>query len=217
MGRAKLPRKSTNIDMTAMCDVAFLLLSFFILTTKFKPPEAIAVQTPSSVSAKAMEEKDFVMVTIDRNGKVFINMDDEAVKEKIAQSLNQTKNLGINVASFKKAEFFGCSLAQLNSFLQTPSEQRKGDALPGIPVDSTKGANEMVEWMSQIRYAYADKKLKHLYVKGDNESKYPSFKAVIDAFKKNDFLKFQMITTPEGLPPGTELWKSVQSGAKREE
>ena len=47
MGRAKLPRKSTNIDMTAMCDVAFLLLSFFILTTKFKPAEAIAVETPS--------------------------------------------------------------------------------------------------------------------------------------------------------------------------
>ena len=37
MARAKIPRKSTNIDMTAMCDVAFLLLSFFILATKFKP------------------------------------------------------------------------------------------------------------------------------------------------------------------------------------
>ncbi len=48
MGRAKLPRKSTNIDMTAMCDVAFLLLSFFILATKFKPPETLTVETPNS-------------------------------------------------------------------------------------------------------------------------------------------------------------------------
>jgi biopolymer transport protein ExbD len=52
MPRAKIPRKSTNIDMTAMCDVAFLLLSFFILATKFKPPEALTVVTPSSVSSK---------------------------------------------------------------------------------------------------------------------------------------------------------------------
>ena len=71
MGRAKLPRKSTTIDMTAMCDVAFLLLSFFILTTKFKPAEAIAVTTPSSVSSKVAPNKDFVLVTIDKDGKVF--------------------------------------------------------------------------------------------------------------------------------------------------
>ncbi|NNU63679.1 biopolymer transporter ExbD, partial [Ochrobactrum soli] len=61
MARPKIPRKSTNIDMTAMCDVAFLLLSFFILTTKFKPAEAIAVVTPSSVAAKVAPDKDFVL------------------------------------------------------------------------------------------------------------------------------------------------------------
>ena len=72
MGRAKLPRKSTNIDMTAMCDVAFLLLSFFILTTKFKPAEAIAVTTPSSVAAKIAPDKDLVLITIDKDGNVLV-------------------------------------------------------------------------------------------------------------------------------------------------
>ena len=57
--------------MTAMCDVAFLLLSFFILATKFKPPEALSVVTPSSVSTKIAPEKDVVMVTIDKDGKVY--------------------------------------------------------------------------------------------------------------------------------------------------
>ena len=58
MPKVKIPRKSTSVDMTAMCDVAFLLLSFFILTTKFKPSEALKVTTPSSVATKIAPDKD---------------------------------------------------------------------------------------------------------------------------------------------------------------
>ena len=72
MARPKLPRKSTAVDMTAMCDVAFLLLSFFILTTKFKPSETVAVITPSSVSSKVAPEKDVTLVTFTKDGKVFL-------------------------------------------------------------------------------------------------------------------------------------------------
>ena len=35
MPKVKIPRKSTAVDMTAMCDVAFLLLTFFMLTSNF--------------------------------------------------------------------------------------------------------------------------------------------------------------------------------------
>ena len=79
MGRAKLPRKSTNIDMTAMCDVAFLLLSFFILATKQKPPEVLAVKTPTSVSAVAAPEKS-ILITLTKKGKVFLMLGDETKK-----------------------------------------------------------------------------------------------------------------------------------------
>lgn len=70
MPKVKVPRKSTNIDMTAMCDVAFLLLSFFILTTSFKPDEALSVVTPKSVSTTKAEQKDVVLITMDKDGKV---------------------------------------------------------------------------------------------------------------------------------------------------
>ncbi|MEO8117468.1 MAG: hypothetical protein ABI653_07440 [Bacteroidota bacterium] len=36
---------------------------------------------------------------------------------------------------------------------------------------------------------------------------YPSFKNIIDALKKNDLLKFQMVTNPQNVPEGTDLWK----------
>jgi biopolymer transport protein ExbD len=216
MGRAKLPRKSTNIDMTAMCDVAFLLLSFFILTTKFKPSEAIAVTTPKSVSSKIAPQKDFVQIILDKDGKVFFFMDDEAKKEQIANTLNSTRNLGINPTAFKKALFIGAPFGSLKSFLQLPEENRKGNALPGIPVKDSSN-NELTEWLRLIKDSYQGLKQPALLLKGDNLAKYPSFKAIIDAFKKNDLLKFQMITNPEGAPVGTDLWKRGQAGEKQEE
>ena len=212
MGRAKLPRKSTNIDMTAMCDVAFLLLSFFILTTKFKPAEAIAVTTPSSVAAKVAPDKDIVLITIDKDGKVFLTLDNEQIKEVVANSLNTTMNLGVNVQAFKKAGFYGAPFSGLASVLQIPEEKRKGDLLPGIPVkDSTD--NQLNTWIRVIKDAYMGKKM-NLLLKGDNASKFPAFKAVIDAFKKNDEQKFQMITNPENAPVGSELYKKGMSGEK---
>ncbi len=213
MARPKIPRKSTVIDMTAMCDVAFLLLSFFILTTKFKPAEAITVTPPSSVSSKVAPEKDIVLITIDKDGKVFLSMDDEQKKEFIANTLNNTKGLSLNVNAFKKAQFFGASFAQLNQFLALPEDQRKGGNLPGIPCkDSTN--NEMIQWMTLVRDSYKGQVV-NLLVKGDNDSKYPSFKNVMSAFKKNDFLKFQLVTNPESVPVGSELYKNPPTSEKK--
>jgi biopolymer transport protein ExbD len=215
MGRAKLPRKSTIIDMTAMCDVAFLLLSFFILTTKFKPSDAITVTTPSSVAAKVAPTKDIVEIIIDKDGKVFLQMDDKDIKEVMANTLNNTRHLGLNVAAFKNAQFFGAPFSGLAAYLAIPEEQRKGNALPGIPVkDSTN--NEMITWMALVNNAYQGKK-PNILLKGDNLAKYPAFKSVVDAFKKNEFLKFQMVTNPETVPVGTDLWKKAQAGEKRDD
>jgi hypothetical protein len=213
MGRAKLPRKSTNIDMTAMCDVAFLLLSFFILATKAKPAEAIHVTPPSSVAAKKVPQKDVVLVTLDPSGKVFISMDDKSKKEFIANSIKNTTNPNLNVSAFVNATFWGAPLAGMNSFLSIPEDKRTGAALPGIPVDTTKGANEMIEWMRLVKSAYNGEKI-NLLLKGDNEAKYPAFRAIVDAFKTNDLLKFQMVTNPEAAPTGTELWKLWNTGDK---
>src|SRR5437868_6262372 len=92
MGRAKIKRGSTNIDMTAMCDVAFLLLSFFILATKFKPSEAVEITTPTSVSTKAAPENNAFMVSINREGIVFLDMSPEMRKE-VLEQLATARNL----------------------------------------------------------------------------------------------------------------------------
>ncbi len=104
---------------------------------------------------------------------------------------------------------------ELSAFLAIPEEGRKGNALPGIPCKDSSN-NEVSTWMGLVLSAYAVQKA-NIQLKGDNASKYPAFKNVIDAFKKNDILKFQMITNPESVPVGTELWKSAMKGEKRTE
>lgn len=223
MPRAKIPRKSTNIDMTAMCDVAFLLLSFFILATKFKPPEALAVTTPSSVSSKMAPEKNVVLVTIDKEGKVYFSVSDANPNEKqsIIDDLNTTKNLGLTDAEKKMfsrnpTAYIGVPFAQLKSLLDKTPDELKNVKMPGIPCkDSTE--NELIDWVRSAVGAFQGNKM-NLLVKGDDASKYPSFQGVIIAFKKNDQLKFQLITNPIPAPAGSELDKAQQkSGNKSSE
>jgi biopolymer transport protein ExbD len=211
MPKVKVPRKSTSVDMTAMCDVAFLLLSFFILTTKFKPAEALAVVTPKSVSTQVAEQKDVVLVTMDKDGKVYFSVSDDNTEEKgeIIDAVAQAKGITLTDQeknSFKRSNsFVGVPFNQLKGYLQLSADQLKTFNFPGIPVTDTLN-NELQVWMRAAAGAYQGKKM-NLLVKGDNNAKYPSFKGVIDAFKKNEIFKFQMITDPEGVPTGSELYR----------
>jgi biopolymer transport protein ExbD len=215
MSRPKIARKSTSVDMTAMCDVAFLLLSFFILTAKPKTSENIEIATPSSVASKIAPEKDVTLISITKDGKVYLSMDNADVKGEVANQLNANNGANLSpadIAAFKKAEFFGTPISQLKSALQIPSDKLKAASLPGIPILDTSH-NELTAWMRAIVAASAssNKKL-NILLKGDNDSKYPAFKGVKTALLKNDQPKFQMITNAEGIPEGTDLWKRLKSG-----
>jgi biopolymer transport protein ExbD len=220
MPRPKIARKSTAVDMTAMCDVAFLLLSFFILTTKFKPAESITVETPSSVSSKVAPEKDVTLINITKDGKVYVSLDNEEVKEEVANQLNANNGANLSpsdIAAFKKANFYGTPISQLKSALQVPTDKLKADALPGIPAQDT-AKNEMIAWMRAIVAAHSSTRTKlNILVKGDNASRYPIFSNVKAALLKNDQPKFQMVTNAEGVPEGTDLWRRFQSGQLSEE
>jgi biopolymer transport protein ExbD len=219
MPKIKVPRKSTNIDMTAMCDVAFLLLSFFILATSFKPEEALQVTTPKSVSTKALKGENIVLITMDKEGKVYFSVDDKnkEQKEAIIEEVNTQKSLNLTDAEKKNftrvGSFVGVPFSQLKSYLATDPENIKNVKQPGIPVTDTLN-NELTVWMRAAVGAFQSKTM-NILVKGDNDAKFPSFKGVIDAFKKNEQFKFSMITDPEGVPVGSELYKrQLKEGAK---
>lgn len=219
MPKVKVPRKSTSVDMTAMCDVAFLLLSFFILTTKFKSDDGLGVVTPNSVSTKPASDKNVVMVTMDKEGKAYFSVGDNntAEKQDIIDMIDQGKNLGLTAkekAAFARSgSYVGVPFSMLKSYLDLTADQVKNFKSPGIPLDTAN--NELTVWMNAATRAFTGNTMT-LLVKGDNNAKYPTFKGVIDAFKRNEIFKFSMVTNPEGVPEGTALAAKRASGSKEE-
>jgi biopolymer transport protein ExbD len=223
MRRAKLARKSTSIDMTAMCDVAFLLLSYFIIVAHFKKPEKIEITNPGSVYTKIIESTNFVMITLDKTGKVYFSVSDPNIsqKEAIIDRINTSRNLGLTdaeKANFVKTQgaYIAVPFSQLKGFLQRDPSQLKNLSLPGIPVADSLH-NELTEWVAAAVSAFANLKM-NLLVNGDNAAKYPSFGGVLLAMKKNDQNKFNLVTTPASAPAGSELEKALtKSGSKKVE
>ena len=103
----------------------------------------------------------------------------------------------------------GGPISQLNQFDRLNSEQIKATKLSGVPVDSTN--NELQAWISAAVQANLGTKI-NFYIKGDNNSKYPAFKRVIEAFKKNDIYKYNLVTNAEDVPEGSELYKKNLRG-----
>lgn len=213
MARPKIARKSTIVDMTAMCDVAFLLLSFFILTTKPKPSEAVPIQTPQSVANKFVPDKGAVMISLNNEGKVYLsvsdNADDRQKKQAMLEDINKRNNLGLtagDISNLVKQPFIGVPFSQLKQQAQLSNEQITAKNLSaGIPTQDTTN-NQMTEWIRAAVNAYQGSHM-DLVLKGDNVAKYPVFKNILTAFKKNEQFKFQMVTNPSNVPEGTDLYK----------
>lgn len=216
MPSVKIPRKSTFTDMTPFVDVAFLILSFFMLATKFKPPAPVQITTPRSVSSDKLQEQDAVLVEFDSVGRVFFTLNvknptnDNGKKLDLIKKVNDARKLGLSegeMQSFMNNSTIGVPFTSVKQLLATPLERRGAVKQPGIPVDSTN--NELVDWVGYAVNVFQGRTL-NLMVKGDNNAKYPSFKGVIEAFRKNDQFKYQMITDPETVPYGTDLYKIRQ-------
>ena len=65
--------------MTPMVDVAMLLLTFFMMTTQFKPPQAVEITLPSSDKGPKLPETGVLTVTIDKAGQIFMGVDQQQI------------------------------------------------------------------------------------------------------------------------------------------
>lgn len=202
MPRAKVQRKSTSIDMTAMCDVSFLLLTFFILTATARQPDPLDVTIPSSTYKLKVPDLDMGILSIGK-GKVFYEIVGKDIKMATLAKMGEKYN--INFTPEEKERFgvigaFGVPIQDMKNFIAMDGEKRKAFLTNsgGIPADSTN--NQLAEWIMQSRHSVADLHATQMRVsiKGDAEEEYPTVKKIIDILQKQKVNKFSLITSAEG-------------------
>src|SRR4051812_42293778 len=102
MPKIKIPKKSPSLDMTPMVDLAFLLVTFFMLTTKFRPDEPVVVDQPSSISEISLPDKGVIMITVDAKGRVFFNVEGQQVRKDILERVGKQYNLQFDEKEMKR-------------------------------------------------------------------------------------------------------------------
>lgn len=195
MAAVKPKRHGPAMDMTAMSDVAFLLLTFFIMTTQFRSQETVAINTPSSISKFKVEDSNVGTISITPEGHYYFGMADPNERRSFINALNTNYNLGLSAseqAEFTKLAEVGMSRDQLKSFINLPPADKKRAKLPGIPLDSTN--NELVQWVQT--YGQINPK-GTLAIRGDIKTQYPAVKLLFNELGKEKIFKFKLITKGE--------------------
>jgi len=217
MAKIKAPKASPTIDMTPMVDLAFLLVTFFMLSANFRSDEPVQVDTPSSI-ADAEIPKNVIMITVDKEGRVLYGF---------TGGQEARKNLLIKMADKYKVKFnkkqleefsilpsFGCSVQQLPQYLEMESEKRK-ELKASIPMDSTN--NQLKDWIyfgnieglasGKVKFEEAVNKNPEtemneykpkFILKVDGKALYEHAKNVIEIFRDLDLNNLNFVTSLEG-------------------
>lgn len=199
MAKIKMSKKATAIDMTAMCDVAFLLLTFFILTATAKQPEPLPVTTPNSTVQVKLPDTDLAIITIGDSGKVFFGVKGPEVRRKMLELMaEKRKELALSEddkVKFGLLDEFGVPTNQIKLLLDMkPADRNKAGLQKGIPHDSLN--NQLAEWVLAARNANAEVNEKQLNfaIKGDANEQYPEIKKVMDILQEQKVNKFNLVT-----------------------
>lgn len=204
MAKVKTHKAAGAIDMTAMCDVAFLLLTFFILTATAKQPEPLAVDTPNSTVQTKLPDSGLATLTVG-NGKVFFGMVDRPVRKRTLELMGE--EFGVSFTEDEKNRFalidgFGVPVANLSQIIKmSSSERNKKDLQPGIPRDTVDvKKDELSRWIYNARVANTEISGNDLKfaIKGDAKLEYPTIKQVMDVLQKQDVNSFNLVTGLRG-------------------
>jgi biopolymer transport protein ExbD len=216
MPRVKITRKSTLVDMTPMVDVAFLLLTFFMLTTKFKPDEPVKVTTPSAISTSLLPESQVALITISRDGRVFFGLDDQNQRAALIENINKQYGLGLTppeIENYALKSGVGMSINKLKNFLQLTPEQQKEYNQEGIPIDSMN--QELSQWLDYTVNIYQNNPKLQFVIKADNNTEFDVINKVLSILKKANLHKIHLVTDLKAIPEGTPAYETAKkSGAE---
>ena len=175
--RRKKNRVGITLDMTPMVDIGFLLLTFFMLTTQFRPEELPEAQVtlPSSNMEILLPESDVVIITVNKEGIIFISFDSERLKR--ALLTNKIKDDWDQLDPEFKAKYDN-------------DVDRMARMVPSYPVQIADLGDMLVN--ARMR----NPRLRTV-IKGDREADYGPVMDIMDLLQKINISRFNLLTDLE--------------------
>ncbi len=199
MGRFKVSKQDLHIDMTPMSDVMVLLLTFFMLTATFVKEEPVKVNTPGSVSEIKIPTTNLLTIFVEKNGKIFMNLDSPQGMRALAEEMNTEQNATVikDVAKFGEVPMFGTPIDQVNSWMALDDKNGYLARNPaaGIPCDSV--TDELRIWVKAASNAIGEDKLR-IAIKADKTTPYKVIKNVMKSLRDIDKNRYNLITSLAG-------------------
>lgn len=217
---SKKPSKggAPALDMTPMVDLAFLLVTFFMLTASFRMAEPVTVDPPSSIGEVALPDN-HILVTIDDQGRAFFGISNTTAKMAALREMAAKYKVAFSeeqIVKFSGLPSFGVDIKDLPKYIDAKEDDRKKfQPQKGVPLDTIIPNNQLKDWIAiggkfavqTYNEAKADaeksnqefKAEKPRYaIKCDASTKYMYVKDVVHNFTDLKIYQFNLITSLEG-------------------
>ncbi|MBK7666362.1 MAG: biopolymer transporter ExbD [Sphingobacteriaceae bacterium] len=217
---SKKPSKggAPALDMTPMVDLAFLLVTFFMLTASFRSSEPITVDPPSSIGEVALPDN-HILVTVDEKGRAFFGISNSTAKMNALREMAKRYKVSFTeeqIVKFSGLSSFGVDLKDLPKYIDASDQARlKFQPQKGVPLDTITPNNQLKDWINiggteAVRVYQAAKEKaeatgsnfkaeKPRYaIKCASKTKYIYVKDVIKTFTDLKIYQFNLITSLEG-------------------
>lgn len=191
MAIEKARPRFVKLDMNPMVDMAFLLVTFFMLSTSFRTEDPAVISLPYSSSEVQMPELSTMTIYVNSQGQIYFGIDGKFSKKALIEHITRKYDIqltDVQIENFRILTGFGVPIAQLPELLKN-EDKMLSFPMSGIPVDTPH--NELSDWIIMARVVNPAIRIA---IKADKSTHYRHVRSVINTLLDNKILRFNLLT-----------------------